>query len=220
MERAPEPELMDDPVQAQAYARADFSEANALFLDLLDRHFGARGLVGPVLDLGCGPAEIPARLARRHPGLEVDAIDGSAAMLEEARRVLEEFGVNDRVRLVLGRVPWHPAREASYGTVISNSLLHHLTSPAELWHQIKRAGAPRTAVLVMDLRRPPDGASVDALVEAYAADAPQVLQRDFRASLHAAYEPAEVRAQLAESGLGGLEVAVVSDRHLAVVGRL
>jgi len=57
-------------------------------------------------------------------------------------------------------------------------------------------------------------------VETYAAEAPEVLRNDFRNSLFAAFEPQEVEAQLAEAGLRGLEVAVVSDHHLGVFGRL
>ena len=34
MDRTPEPELMDDEEQAKAYAEADFSEANSLFVAL------------------------------------------------------------------------------------------------------------------------------------------------------------------------------------------
>ena len=40
----------------------------------------------------------------------------------------------------------------------------------------------------------------------------------FRNSLFAAFEPQEVVAQIEEAGLSGLEVGVVSDRHLAVHG--
>jgi hypothetical protein len=72
----------------------------------------------------------------------------------------------------------------------------------------------------MDLARPASDIGVDALVESYALDAPEVLRRDFRNSLYAAYTPAEVADQLAELGLGELEVGMVSDRHLAVRGRL
>ncbi len=54
----------------------------------------------------------------------------------------------------------------------------------------------------------------------YAGDEPELLKRDFRDSLFAAFEPAEVRAQLVEAGLEYLEVAMVSDRHLVVSGHL
>ena len=72
MQRIPEPEeLMNDSTQAKAYAGADFSEANQLFVELLERLAmagpQALGLQGRMLDLGCGPADIPLMLARRHP---------------------------------------------------------------------------------------------------------------------------------------------------------
>ena len=43
MQRIPEPEeLMNDITQAKAYAQADFSEANQLFVELLEERFGGR----------------------------------------------------------------------------------------------------------------------------------------------------------------------------------
>jgi hypothetical protein len=72
----------------------------------------------------------------------------------------------------------------------------------------------------MDLMRPPSAGWAESLVATYAGDAPEVLRADFRNSLFAAYEPQEVVAQIEEAGIGGLEVGVVSDRHLAVLGRL
>jgi hypothetical protein len=46
------------------------------------------------------------------------------------------------------------------------------------------------------------------------------LQRDFYNSLLAAFTPAEVRRQLAKSGLRELAVSVITDRHLIVCGRI
>ena len=50
------------------------------------------------------------------------------------------------------------------------------------------------------------------------AYAPEVLQRDYRASLHAAFTTAEVKAQLADAGLAQLQVLEVEDRYLEVSG--
>jgi hypothetical protein len=47
---------------------------------------------------------------------------------------------------------------------------------------------------------------------------PRVLQADFRNSLLAAYRVDEVEQQLACAGLGRLDVATISDRHLFVAG--
>jgi SAM-dependent methyltransferase len=218
MLRVPEPELMDDPEQARAYAAADFSEANGLFVDLFAGLLGGFGFEGHAVDLGCGPADIPLRLARRYPALRVDAVDGSAAMLAIAREALAREDLLGRVRLRQSRLPVDPLPEGEYDAVISNSLLHHLHDPSPFWRRVRscaRAGAP---ILVMDLKRPATAEERDWLVERYAGDAPAVLRRDFRNSLAAAFTLDEVRAQLVDADLGHLDVRAVSDRHLAVSG--
>ncbi len=219
MNRIPEPELMDDEEQARAYAQADFSEANSLFVQLFQEGFPDAGLTGPVLDLGCGPADIPMRLARLHPRARFDAVDGSEAMLEHARRAWLAAGLTDRVTLIQGLLPRLSLPVHHYLAVLSNSLLHHLHDPSVLWQAIKACARNSAPVLVMDLMRPESEQTVDSLVATYAADAPEVLRRDFWASLLAAYRPEEVREQLVAEGLDGLQVRVVSDRHLAVIGR-
>ena len=218
--RTPEPkDLMDEAEQARAYAEADFSEANELFLALFDQ-LHPEPFQGAAIDLGCGPADIPLRFARRHPGARIDAVDGAPAMLDLARQVLQDAGLEARIRLHCHHLPAAALPRRHYQAVLSNSLLHHLREPADLWHTVRHCAAPGATVLVMDLLRPPSAAAVDALVQQYAAEAPVVLRRDFRASLHAAYTPEEVQEQLEQAGLEGLKVERVSDRHLAVRGFL
>ncbi len=72
----------------------------------------------------------------------------------------------------------------------------------------------------MDLARPPTPEAAERLVAEYAADAPEVLRHDYRNSLFAAFTPDEVSEQLRFAGLQDLQVGWVSDRHLAVSGRL
>jgi ubiquinone/menaquinone biosynthesis C-methylase UbiE len=220
MQRIPEPEeLMDDAAQARAYAEADFSEPNQLFVDLLER-MGADQLSGRLLDLGCGPADIPLRLAERHPRLHIDAVDGAQAMLDLARRRLDgRAGMTDRVRLLCKYLPCPDLTVEGYEFVVSNSLLHHLENPSALWQTVIRCARPGAFVLVMDLARPGSEVAVDSLVETHAMDAPEVLRRDFRNSLFAAYTAEEVREQLRQAGLTTLDVGLVSDRHLAVQGQ-
>jgi SAM-dependent methyltransferase len=220
MQRIPEPELMDEAEQARAYALADFTEPNERFVGYFDATFpGLR--TGAVLDLGCGPGDIALRLASRHPGLVVHGLDGSAAMLHFAsERLHESPELSGRVQFVEGILPGATLPLARYDAVISNSLLHHLHDPLVFWRAVREAGAPGAAVLVMDLCRPADAGAARELVARYAAGEPDVLQRDFLASLCAAFETDEIRAQLAACGLEGLSVAMASDRHLLVTGRL
>ena len=220
MKRVPEPqELMDGVPQAQAYAEADFSEANELFLDLFD-HLHPDAFRGTVIDLGCGPADIPLRFACRHPEARIDAVDGSLPMITLARRAIETAGLEDRITTRCQHLPTRELPASAYGAVFSNSLLHHLNDPHDLWRTVRHCAAPGALVLVMDLIRPDSATNVDLLVRQYAADAPEILKRDFRASLHAAYTLEEVKAQLDRCGLEMLHVEQVSDRHLAIMGTL
>ncbi len=221
MQRITEPELMDDEAQALAYAQADFAEPNALFLGLFESAFPAWPGAGAVLDLGCGPADISFRFAQRWPGCTVDAVDGSAAMLERARAARSSWPDADgRVRLVEATLPDLELAPAAHAAIISNSLLHHLHSPRVLWDTVRRFAAPGAAVLVMDLMRPPNTEEAAALVELYAANEPDVLKTDFYNSLLAAFECSEVEDQLSAAGLQHLQVQAVSDRHLLVSGHM
>jgi SAM-dependent methyltransferase len=217
MERRPEPELMDEAGQALAYAAADFAEPHQAFVAHFRRRFPAHA-PRAVLDLGCGAADVTLRFARAYPDCRITAVDGAPAMLAHARAAVAGAGLGARIRLVHARLPGFAPR-TRFDTVLSNSLLHHLHAPAVLWQAITGCTAPGAAVFVVDLRRPPSPARARALVARYAAGEPEILRRDFHNSLRAAFEPAEVRAQLAAAGLA-LSVEVLGDRHLAVSGRL
>lgn len=218
MKRVPEPELMDEADQARAYAEADFSEPNQLFVDaFLARFpdFDGRS----VLDLGCGPADICIRLARVLPHAQVVGVDGAPAMLDLARSAVESAGLAGRVELVEARIGAGSTLDGEFDAVVSNSLLHHLSDPSALWGAVGRHGAVGAAVLVMDLMRPASPQAAQAIVDEYSGDEPEVLRRDFYNSLCAAYRLDEVREQLRGAGLDALSCEAVSDRHLLVWGR-
>ena len=217
---------MDTVAQAEAYAAADFTASNTLFMQLLEARTGS-ARPGPfdaarALDLGCGPADIVRRFLRRYPKATCDALDGSQPMLETARAVLAaDPDIQARARLLHDTLPSVRLPTGTYDLVLSNSLLHHLHVPAVLWRTAQAVARPGALVLIMDLLRPASAEAAAKLTETYAGGESPVLRADFHNSLHAAFEPAEVAAQLREAGLHRhLSVHVVSDRHLAVWGRL
>ncbi|ESQ11358.1 MAG TPA: class I SAM-dependent methyltransferase [Chromatiaceae bacterium] len=222
MKRRLEPELMDTDEQALAYDRADFTESNSLFMRLLEEQNPGELIDKRALDLGCGPADIVIRFLRRYSKASCDALDGSASMLALAQAHIDALpGVAKRARLIQDQLPSQTLERNAYDLILSNSLLHHLHQPRVLWDTLRIAAKPGALVLIMDLMRPASAGWVAALVESYARNESEVLRRDFRNSLFAAFEPAEVSAQLEDAGLADqLEVGVVSDRHLAVWGRL
>ena len=196
MERILEPELMDDPGQALAYAQADFAAENQTFVDLFRSRF-PHFVKGRVLDLGCGPADIPIRFARALPDCQVTAVDGSPAMIRLSEEAVKTAGLEQRIALRCRRLQDLQVDEPADG-IISNSLLHHIANPLQFWDGIKRCGKPGAVVLVMDLTRPRSTADAQAIVERYAVDAPPILRRDFYNSLLAAFTEDEVRMQLAD----------------------
>jgi SAM-dependent methyltransferase len=217
MERVPEPELMLERDQVEAYAAADFEEPHGRFIELLNAR--VRPLTrGVALDLGCGPGDIAFRFLRAHPQWRVDAIDGSAAMIATAQTLAAAAGLHHRIDFREAVLPAAAPPRRCYDLIFSNSLLHHLADPAVLWSSILRWSAPGTSVFVMDLMRPARHADARALVERYACGEPAVLRRDFYRSLLAAYQPAEVETQLRAASLEHLETEVVSDRHFIVWG--
>lgn len=219
MKRIPEPELMDDAAQAEAYHRADFSEAHDRFVVLFGDLFAARSWRGPVLDLGCGTADITLRFAERFPGVIIHGVDGAEAMLRIGRQAVARSDAAARVRLYTGYLPAERLAEPHYGAILSNSLLHHLRDPLTLWRTIRDFGADAAPVLVMDLIRPATPEAAREIVDRYAGGEAEILRRDFFNSLCAAYRPDEVEEQLTETRLAKIAVRIVSDRHWIAWGR-
>lgn len=214
MERVPEPELMDDELQVRAYAGADFEAPHSRFIELLLERLQPERSGGRALDLGCGHGDISRRFSVACPDWQVDALDGSAAMLAVAAEMTPD---SLPIRYFHAHLP-APA-EIRYDLIFSNSLLHHLGDPAVLWSSVRERARPGCPVFVMDLFRPADPGSARSLLQQYAADEPEILQTDFYNSLLAAYEPAEISAQLKAAGLN-LTVETVSDRHVIAWGQV
>jgi trans-aconitate methyltransferase len=234
MQRLPEPELMDDALQARAYAAADFSATDQALVDAVLERLAAVSPQDPgpperMVDLGCGPGNISFRLAQACPKATVLGLDGAAAMLELAdQRRQSNPGPWTGLRFQLACLPLAPgaiehlpgAWRPPFTTLVSNSLLHHLHDPQVLWRSLRQLGAPGALVVVRDLRRPVDQETLEALVEHHAAGAPAVLRRDYALSLRAAFRADEVADQLLAAGLQELTVRELGDRHFEVIGRL
>jgi len=151
MQRIPEPELMDDPVQAAAYAAADFSEPHGLFIEKFREVFPGTNVTGRVLDLGCGPADISIRFARAYPECHIDGVEGARAMLHEGEAAVKRSGLQQRIKLIQGVIPDLELQQKKYQVILSNSLLHHLHNPAVLWQCLSKLVTEDTLVFVMDL---------------------------------------------------------------------
>jgi len=208
---------MDNEQQSIAYAEADFSTSNQLYVDSLVRDFPTH--LRTVVDIGCGPADVVIRLAKAAPQAAITAIDGSAPMIALGRTAARAAGVDDRLTLLHTRIPGPPPASQAFDAVLSKDLLHHLPDPRVLWNEVTRLGRPGAAVYVMDLVRPDSEDTARAMVKEGAGSEHPILQHDFYQSLLAAFTMDEVRAQVAAAGLD-LTVAPIGVRHMLIKGRL
>jgi trans-aconitate 2-methyltransferase len=89
-----------------------------------------------VLDAGCGTGRVTAALVERLPHGHVIAVDGSRAMVEEARRRLPE-GVDVRQADLLELVPDEPV-----DAIVSTATFHWILDHDRLFAQLREALAP------------------------------------------------------------------------------
>ena len=216
MDRVLEPELMEDEAQVQAYAAADFSQENQGFVDRFREYFPDFS-EGHVLDLGCGPGDIPVRLARALSSCRITGVDASEPMIGLAGVAVKRAGLADRITFHCERFQAVLLVEPA-DAAVSNSLLHHVPNPLQFWYRLRQLVKPGSPVLVMDLLRPDSHEEAQAIVDRYAAKEPEILRRDFYRSLLASFTEDEVAAQLAEMNLSRLIVDVPDDRHWVVSG--
>jgi ubiquinone/menaquinone biosynthesis C-methylase UbiE len=208
---------MDEQDQAAAYAAADWSESHGKIPGYFRERFPNFSR-GHMLDLGCGTADVTARFAAAFPAITVLGVDGSEAMLSFGRRKVQETGTESRVTLEKHFLPDPQLENHRFDGIICNSLLHHIADPVGLWKTATGCGKPGAPVLLIDLLRPPDHNAVVRLVKQHAPDAPDILQRDFIASLHAAYTMDEVRHQLNAASLQRFHLDHVDELHFVAWG--
>ena len=106
---------------------------------------------GTVLEVGSGPGRLAVLLAQRVLGLEVEGVDISPEMVERAARLVEEAGLDERVRFEIGDVGALPFPEGSFDGAISTLSLHHWPDPACGLAEIHRVLKPGAEALIYDL---------------------------------------------------------------------
>ena len=218
MVRVLELEVMDEPQQVLAYAQADFEEENQGFVDQFFILYP--DLECPhIVDLGCGPGDIPIRVARSHGTCRVTGIDASQPMIDYAEQAVQKAGIQDRIQFLCQRFQ-DVNLSSPADAIISNSLVHHVPNPLQFWYSLKKLLQPGGSVLVMDLLRPESPEAAQAIVDEQAAAEPDQLRQDFYHSLLAAFTEDEVAAHLAELNLSRLFVDVPDDRHWIVYGHV
>ena len=212
LQRVLETEAMDSAEQALDYDSMDHAEVNRIFVaDLLAA--GPAAEDGEILDLGTGTALIPIELCRMVPNARVLAVDAAEQMLAIGRRNVEKAGLAGRIRLERVDAKRLPYRDGQFATVISNSIIHHLSHPSTAINEAWRVTASGGLIFFRDLFRPDNEAVLRHLVETYAAGANQHQQQMLADSFRAALTVEEVRQLIIPLRAPPETVLATSDRH-------
>lgn len=210
VERILEPELMDTAEEARDYDSMDHRAVNhafaAEFLAVWDG-------CNPILDVGTGTAQIPIEIGRQSPDAEIVAIDLADHMLKLARENVAKANLGDRIQIQKADAKGFAFADASFGTVVSNSIIHHIPDPTFCFAEMHRVCSPGGTLFVRDLMRPDDQATLRSLVDTYAGGANDHQRKMFAESLHAALTLADVRELVMNLGYDPNGVKASSDRH-------
>jgi SAM-dependent methyltransferase len=209
---------MEEESQAMAYADIDFISVNQGFVAGVLESFAVPRNAG-VLDLGCGPADIPIRLLHTRPDLTIHGIVASAPMLDCGLKERGRPGPGNALVLRNERLPLGTSAQA-FDLIESKSLVHHLPDRDGLWREVLRQSRSGTQIYRMDLKRPPRVDAAKALVETCSGAEPPLLNHDFFHSLLAAFRPEEVETLLRDAGIHTLQVQEPPYRHLLISGGL
>ncbi len=210
LERVLEPEVMDTLEEATDYNEMDHREVNRKFVDDL---LAAGEISGEVLDLGTGTALIPIELCQRHEDCRVMAVDMAVHMLDLARYNIEAETLIERIMLEQIDAKEMPFDDDRFDVVMSNSIVHHIPDPFVALSEAVRVTKPGGLIYIRDLMRPEDDATVQQLVDTYAADENNHARQMFDDSLRAALSLDEIRVMVVRLGFVPESVSATSDRH-------
>lgn len=226
--RTPEPEVMGEADEVEAYASA----AAQRYLDSIDntlveqvisvasangngRAPGA-GLAGRLLDVGAGPGGIPLKLVRRCPALQAVGVDYSLNMVRAARRAAAKQGLEDRARFLAADAGRLGFPDGCFDFVISNSVLHHLRDPLAVINEMARVAKPGGVILLRDLRRP-SRLAFALHVRWFGRYYSGLMKKLYVDSVRAAYTGRELAGLLRRSALAEARIFYHQRTHLGFV---
>ena len=103
-----------------------------------------------VLDIGSGLGGIDILLAREHGAKQVIGIDVDPRLIEEARHLVREEGLESRIRFDLVEPGALPYTDESFDAVFSKDAMVHIPDKAALYAEVKRVLKPGGSFIAAD----------------------------------------------------------------------
>ncbi|MEZ4523454.1 MAG: class I SAM-dependent methyltransferase [Thermomicrobiales bacterium] len=120
-----------------------------------------------IADVGCGLGWSSIGMALAYPNVQVDGFDLDAASVEDARQLVREYGLENRVNIQL-RDAADPTLAGRYDLVTAFECVHDMSDPVGAIRTMKRLANEGGTVLIMDERAgdafTPDGNDIEWLL--------------------------------------------------------
>jgi len=110
-----------------------------------------------LLDVGCGPGEVLARLATIAPAIEATGVDVDPAMIERAQRRADRAlarGATGRPAFVVADAASLPFADASFDVVVSSFSVHHWPDRHAGLAEAMRVLRPGGRAIIWDIAPP------------------------------------------------------------------
>lgn len=212
-----EPEVMDTEEDAVEYDAIPNDSVNLAFVEeVLNR---APKNAATLIDLGAGPAHIAILFALKNPKLAITTVELADNMIAIAKKNIAKTNIAARIRIAKQDVKNTTLKQNSFDIVVSNSVVHHIHHPLELFVEAKRLASENSVIYFKDLLRPKTTQELDHLVEKYAADVNGYQRTLFRNSLQAALSLEEVKAYALSAELSNIVIEQTSDRHWSLTNK-
>lgn len=195
--RQPEPMVMDEAAQVNAYADSGRQDDGVMAVsNLFHAAHATTAIFGAktVIDLGCGPATQLVRIARLNPDTHFIGIELAANMIESARAFIRNQGLTN-VDVIEGDITrLDGVADQSVDGIISTMTLHHLPNLTDLracFQQIRRVMKPNCGIYLADFGRFKSLKTVDFFAHMHEKTLPPEVVQDYEYSLKAAFSPSE-----------------------------
>ncbi|MDZ8261975.1 class I SAM-dependent methyltransferase [Nostoc sp. ChiQUE01b] len=125
--------------------------------NLLEEYYQQGGGLKTLVDVGTGTAQILIKAAA-NPELDALSLIGTdyfQDMVDEARKVVKQNGLENRIEIINADVHNMPFPDNYADLVISRSTIHHWANPVRAFQEIYRILKPSGVAIIHDIRRNP-----------------------------------------------------------------
>lgn len=204
LKRVPEVESLDGS-EAEIYFNLVNDELHERFIDnnyvsKIQEYLPKSGIV---LDVGCGPGQIPLKIVENNPSLNVIGLDLSNRMVDIANEIAKNSPYPNNLSYMVGDASKMSFDDDSLDGVISHFFVEHLPNEEkviDVFNEIQRVVKPNGMIYVEDIVRPPSEELLQIYLDRATYDSNDVM-KNYEDSLRAAFSHGEWSEMLNRSNI-------------------